>query len=287
MKVVILAGGLGTRLGEATKEKPKPMITIGGIPILLHIMELYTHFELREFYIALGYKGDVIKQFFWDTYRQNSSITTSLTDGHLRTLTLSHSNWTAHLVETGAETETGGRLHYLEPLLKGETFMLTYGDGLSNVNLTKLQAFHQSRRRLATVTAVKPPERFGRLVMEEDQVCSFMEKQPASQEWINGGFMVFEPQIFRYLAGPNTNLERNVLSRLASEGHLGAYRHTGFWQCMDTLAEQQQLEHLWQSGKAPWFVQASISGGKRGKSDQCSSMPSAQCLPYRELSSVG
>lgn len=254
MKVVILAGGLGTRLTEETEFKPKPMVEIGGRPMLWHIMKIYAHYGFKEFLVALGYKGDVIKRFFLDYYRLNGSMTINLWNGdalmhHKRT-----EDWTVHLHDTGAGTMTGGRIKRLEPYLKNDTFMVTYGDGVSNVDLKDLLDFHRSHGRLATVTAVRPPARFGGLIFNGDMVAEFTEKPQIGEGWINGGFLVFEPGLFSYLHGDDAILEKDVLERLAAEGELAAYRHDQFWQCMDTLRDMVLLENLWKKGSPPWQV---------------------------------
>ncbi len=253
MKVVILAGGLGSRLSEETDVKPKPMVEIGDHPILWHIMKTYAHYGYGDFIVALGYKGDIIKRYFLDHYSLSGSMTIDLTTGAVERHEQCLDNWRVRLVDTGYETQTGGRLKRLEPLLHSETFMLTYGDGVSNVDLRKVLQLHRAHNCIATVTAVRPPSRFGGLVFENDLVASFDEKPQIGEGWINGGYFVFEPEIFGYLDSDRTNLEADVLPRLAAEQQLVAYRHEGFWQCMDTLREKRLLENLWQNGK-PWKV---------------------------------
>ena len=254
MKVVILAGGLGTRLTEETELKPKPMVEIGGRPILWHIMKHYAHYGLTEFVIALGYKGDAIKRYFLDYYRLNGSMTMNLGTGDVLAHKKRTEDWMVHLMDTGMQTNTGGRVKRLEPFLKNETFMVTYGDGVGDVNLEDLLRFHRSQGLLATVTAVRPPARFGGLVFNGDLVAEFTEKPQIGEGWINGGFLVLEPGVFSLLDGDNVSLEANALERLSANGQLAAYRHNGFWQCMDTLRDVRLLESLWQSGKAPWKV---------------------------------
>ncbi len=254
MKVVILAGGLGTRLAEETEVRPKPMIEIGGRPILWHIMKHYAHYGFREFFIALGYKGDFIKRFFLDYYNLNGSMTIDLSSGRVEMRKKGCEDWIVHLIDTGLETNTGGRIKRLESLLKNETFMVTYGDGVSDIDLRKLVEFHRGHGRAATVTAVRPPARFGGIVFDGNLVASFTEKPQIGEGWINGGFLVFEPSIFDCLSGDHSSLEADALEQLARDRELAAYRHDGFWQCMDTLRDKRLLENLWQEGRAPWKV---------------------------------
>lgn len=254
MKVVILAGGLGTRLAEETEVKPKPMIEIGGQPILWHIMKHYAHYGFKEFFIALGYKGEVIKRYFMDYYSLNGSMTIDISTGRVERHNKEYEDWTVHLMDTGQDTYTGGRVKRLERWLKDSTFMVTYGDGVSDIDLQDLLRFHRSYGRIATVTAVRPPARFGGLIFDGDLVAKFTEKPQIGEGWINGGFLVFEPGVFDYLEGDHTSLEAHALERLATDGQLAAYRHEGFWQCMDTLRDVRLLESLWQSGKPPWKV---------------------------------
>ena len=254
MKVGILAGGLGTRLAEETEVKPKPMVEIGGRPILWHILKSYAACGFKEFYIALGYKGELIKRFFLDYANLNGSLTLQIANGQLQKHASPCDDWTVHLMDTGAETQTGGRLKRLESHLGGGTFMLTYGDGVSSVNLQELLRFHRAQGKIATVTAVRPPARFGGLVLEDGLAVGFTEKSQMGEGWINGGFFVFEPAVFDYLDGDRTNLEADALPRLAAERQLAAFQHEGFWQCMDTLREKRYLESLWQSGEKPWQV---------------------------------
>jgi glucose-1-phosphate cytidylyltransferase len=252
MKVAILAGGLGTRLSEETESRPKPMVEIGGQPILWHIMRHYGRYGFNEFCIALGYKGDIIKRFFLDHHTLSGDITVELATGRATVNATAADDWTVHLVETGEGTLTGGRVKRLEKLLGSSRFLLTYGDGVSNVPVDKLVEFHARQGRLATVTAVRPPARFGGIDFEGDRVKGFIEKAQIHEGWINGGFMVFEPGVFRYLKGDSAVLEVDLLERLAQEGELSAYRHEGFWQCMDTLRDKKYLEQLWQDGNAAW-----------------------------------
>jgi len=254
MKVVILAGGFGTRLAEETEIKPKPMVEIGGKPILWHIMKHYSFFGFKEFVIALGYKGEMIKRYFWDYCYLSGSMTIELTTGEVRSYSNECEEWIVHLMETGLETNTGGRIKRLEPLLKDEAFMVTYGDGVSNVDVPKLIAFHKNQGTLATVTAVRPPARFGGLIFDGNIVVEFTEKPQIGEGWINGGFLVFEPGIFEYISGDQSSLEADAMEKLAADRQLAVYRHDGFWQCMDTLRDKRQLEAQWQEGRAPWKV---------------------------------
>jgi glucose-1-phosphate cytidylyltransferase len=252
MKVVILAGGLGTRLAEETEVRPKPMIEIGGRPILWHIMKLYGAHGFNEFFVALGYKGEMVKRYFVDMLRFNGSMTLDFARGQIVEHESERENWILHLMDTGAQTATGGRIKRLESHLQ-ETFMMTYGDGVSNVDLRSLLAFHKSHGKTATITAVRPPARFGGLEIENGRVASFKEKPQIGEGWINGGFLVFEPRLFEYLDGDDASLENDALEKLAQQGELMAYQHDDFWQCMDTLRDKRLLEHLWENG-APWRV---------------------------------
>ncbi len=251
MKVAILAGGLGSRLAEETEDKPKAMVAIGGRPIVWHIMMHYARHGFRQFVIALGYRGGVIKDYVLsDCLPSGSRAVDPASQG--RTDNGCGADWTIELVETGTYTQNGGRIKRLCPYLESGTFMLTYSDGLSDVNLRELLAFHRSHGKLATLTAVHPPSRFGHLELDGDRVVTFCEKPRIRDTWINGAFFVAEPGIFDYIEGDDTQWEREPLERLAREGQLMAYRHTSFWQCMDTLDEKRLLEELWQSGSAPW-----------------------------------
>ncbi len=254
MKVVILAGGLGTRLAEETEVKPKPMVEIGGRPILWHIMKLYSRHGFKEFIIALGYKGDLIKRYFLDYYSLDGSMTIDFSAGSVDVHDKECEDWILHLIQTGQDTNTGGRVKHLESMLKEGTFMMTYGDGVSDINLENLFRFHRSHGRIATVTAVRPPARFGGLIFDGDLVAKFTEKPQIGEGWVNGGFMVFEPTLFSYLKGNKSSLESDALEQLAADHQLAAYRHEGFWQCMDTLRDKRFLESLWQEGRAPWKV---------------------------------
>ncbi len=253
MKVVILCGGLGTRLSEETQVKPKPMVEIGGRPILWHIMKIYERFGYRDFLLALGYKGEVIKDYFLNYHAHQSDLTIRLKSGVVEYGALTSEDWSVGLVNTGATSMTGGRLMRLKSYLQDQgTFMLTYGDGVSNVEIDALLAFHRAHGKLATVTAVRPPARFGDLAIDFDKVERFAEKPQTGEGWINGGFFVFEPGIFDYLENDATVLEKEPLETIASEGQLMAYRHTGYWQSMDTLRDKHALEEQWASGAAPW-----------------------------------
>ena len=252
MKVVILAGGLGTRLSEETETKPKPMIEIGGRPMLWHIMKIYSHYGFTDFYIAMGYKGEVIKHYFWDLQNLSGSLSFELGNGRVNRFSANQLNWNVHLIETGIDTQTGGRIKRLQSYLEDETFMLTYGDGVSNVDLHALLKLHRQAGCIGTVTAVHPPARFGGLTLECNLVTGFSEKSQIDVGWINGGFLVFEPRVFEYIDGDSTNLEADVLPKLAAEHQLAAYKHAAFWQCMDTLREKRLLDSLWNQGNQPW-----------------------------------
>lgn len=254
MKVVILAGGLGTRLAEETELKPKPMIEIGGHPILWHIMKIYAHHGFNEFFITLGYKGEAIKRFFYEYHLLNGDLSINFSTNQIDITNRACEDWTVHMVDTGQNSMTGGRVKRLENFLGAETFMVTYGDGVSNVDLKKLVEFHRSHGKLATVTAVHPPPRYGELLINEDSTTSFSEKPETHKGWINGGFLVFEPQVLDYLSGDDSVLEREALERLARENQLVAYKHDGFWQCADTLHDKRQLEQFWSTGNPPWKV---------------------------------
>lgn len=255
MKTVILCGGFGTRLSEETGLRPKPMVDIGPRPILWHIMKSYAAHGFNDFVLALGYKGEHIKDYFLNYHPRTSDLTVHLASGEVSYSNPTAEEWSVSLIDTGADSMTGGRLHRLDRLLRGHgTFMLTYGDGVADVDIGRLVEFHQRHGKIATITAVRPPARFGELVMNEDAVVAFKEKPQTGAGWINGGFFVFEPGIFDYLHGDSTVLEERPLEKLASDGQLMAYRHDGFWQCMDTLRDRNALEQLWQSGQAPWKI---------------------------------
>jgi len=254
MKVAILAGGAGSRLAEETHRIPKPMVEIGGKPILWHIMRHYEHYGFKDFVIALGYKGEIIKKYMVDYCALNSNIKVNLQTGSFDMYGGAKPDWNVELIDTGMPTMTGGRIKRLAPYLNGDTFMLTWGDGVSNINLHELLAFHRAHGKLATLTAVRPPARYGHMDFDGDRIISFNEKPQTGEGWINGAFFVLEPQIFDYIDGDLTQWEKEPLENLAQDGQLMAYRHTSFWQCMDTLREKHILETLWQSGNPPWKV---------------------------------
>jgi len=254
VKVVILAGGMGTRLAEETEVKPKPMVEIGGRPILWHILKHYSHYGFKEFYVALGYKGEYIKRFFIDYAALNGSLTVDCVTNRVRPLDRTCEDWVVHLMETGLSTNTGGRVRRLAPWLNDATFMVTYGDGVADLNLCDLLEFHRRQGKIATVTAVRPPARFGGLIFDGEMVAEFTEKPQAGEGWINGGYLVFEPAIFDYLRSDQQSLEAETLEHLAHQGQLAAYKHAGFWQCMDTFRDKRVLEDYWQRGEAPWKV---------------------------------
>jgi glucose-1-phosphate cytidylyltransferase len=255
MKAIILAGGFGTRLSEETVLRPKPMVEVGGRPILWHIMNIYAAHSVNEFIVALGYKGDVIKKYFLNFYAINNDISIDLGSGKTTIHDGNQPHWQIHLVDTGLHTQTGGRLKRLRGWVDDdETFMFTYGDGVADLDINALLEFHYAHGKLATVTTVRSPERFGRIVFDRDQVVKFYEKPHASQGWINGGFFVLNAKAIDYIEGDETIWERCALERLADDGQLMGYRHYGFWSCMDTLKEKNILEELWLSGKAPWKI---------------------------------
>jgi glucose-1-phosphate cytidylyltransferase len=254
MKVGILAGGVGSRLAEETEVRPKPMVEIGGRPILWHIMKYYAAFDLNQFVIALGYKGEYIKKYMVDYCHLYNDVTVHQGQGRVEVHDGERDDWTAELIDTGQSTNTGGRILRLKPYLGSETFMLTWGDGVADVDLNALLAFHRSHGKLATLTAVRPTARFGRLELEGNQIAEFSEKPQTGEGWINGAFFVLEPGVFDYIAGDDTQWEKEPLEQLAKDGQLMAYLHDGFWQCMDTLREKQLLQGMWDGGNAPWKV---------------------------------
>ena len=255
MKVVLLCGGYGTRLGEETQLKPKPMVEIGGKPILWHIMKIFEKHDIQDFQLALGYKADIIKDYFLKYNSLNNDFSVNLKSGKIEFNDIINENWSINLIDTGLNTMTGGRLLRLKESLKNEeTFMLTYGDGVSDIDLTKLLQFHKSHGKIATVTAVRPPVRFGELIINtNNKVEEFAEKPQAGKGWINGGFFVFNKEIFNYLENDSIMLEREPLEKLSKTGELMAYKHHGFWQCMDTKRDKDNLEKICSTG-APWLI---------------------------------
>ena len=252
MKVILLAGGFGTRLSEYTESIPKPMVSVGAKPILWHIMRSYASFGHKDFYLALGYKAEVIKEYFLHYRSLNSDFTVDMITGEVVPHQTDDIDWKVTLVQTGLESMTGGRVKRMQKFIGNETIMLTYGDGVANVNIDELLKFHRSHGKMVTVTAVHPGARFGELDMAGDQVTSFQEKPQMAQGWINGGFFVIEPKFFNLIEGDKTILERDPLEKVAAMGELMAFRHNGFWQCMDTKRDRDLLEDLWQAGDAPW-----------------------------------
>ena len=254
MKVILLCGGYGTRLGEETQLKPKPMVEIGGKPILWHIMRIFEKHNMQDFHLALGYKADFIKDYFLKYNSLNNDFSVNLKSGKIKFNDIIEENWNINLTDTGLNTMTGGRLLRLKESLKNEeTFMLTYGDGVSNVDLTRLLKFHKSHGKIATVTAVRPPVRFGELIINDNKVEEFAEKPQAGKGWINGGFFVFNKEIFNYIENDSIMIEREPLEKLSKIGELMAYKHDDFWQCMDTIREKEILEGLLNSNSAPWL----------------------------------
>ena len=254
MKVAILAGGMGTRLAEETEIRPKPMVEIGGKPILWHIMRYYDHFGFKDFVVALGYKGDQIRRFFRDYGTSFGDLTIDLASGITETRGVDQiEKWRIELIDTGDHTNTGGRIKRLSPFLGNQTFMLTWGDGVADIDLSRLLEFHRSHGRLATVTAVHPPARFGQVEVEGEKAVQISDR-PLQRGWINGAFFVLEPEVLQYIDDDSTQWERAPLERLAAEGELMAFKHEGFWQCMDTMHDKALLESLWQSGRAQWRV---------------------------------
>jgi glucose-1-phosphate cytidylyltransferase len=255
MKAVILAGGFGSRLSEETVFRPKPMIEIGGKPILWHIMNIYASQGVEEFVIALGYKAEVVKEYFLNFFALNNDISVDLSTGRTTIHDGRQPRWKVHLVDTGLTTETGGRLKRLAPwLADDETFFFTYGDCVADIDLTALLGFHQTHRKLVTMTTVMPPGRFGRVSFAGDAIVDFNEKPQGDQGWINGGYFVLNRPVLSYIAGDETVWERAALERLVGDGQIFGYKHNGFWSCMDTLKEKNILESLWSSGQAPWKV---------------------------------
>ena len=254
MKVVILAGGFGTRLSEETDVKPKPMVEIGGKPILWHIMKIYSAYGFNDFVICLGYKGYVIKEYFANYFLHMSDVTIDLKNNQIEVHNVKAEPWKVTLIDTGLNTMTGGRIKRIQPYVGDETFMLTYGDGVGNINIKELLEFHKKHGKYATLTAVQPSGRFGALDLDKNEIKAFKEKPKGDGAWINGGFFVLEPQIFEYIEGDETIWEREPLENLARDGQLMAYKHTGFWHPMDTLRDKRKLETLWETGSAPWKI---------------------------------
>jgi len=252
MKAVILAGGFGTRLGEETHLKPKPMIEIGNQPMLWHIMKIYSNYGINEFVICLGYKGHMIKEYFSNYFISNSDVTIDVEKNKIDIHSSNVEPWKITLVDTGQNTMTGGRVKKIKEFVDNETFCLTYGDGLSDVNISKLINFHKQNKSIVTVTSIQPPGRFGALTLDGNKVTHFMEKPKGNSFWINGGFFVCEPKIFDYIENFDTVLEREPLQNLAKDGHLGAYKHNGFWHHVDTMIEKNKLNRIWNEGNAPW-----------------------------------
>jgi len=255
MKAVILCGGFGTRFSEETALRPKPMIEIGGRPMLWHIMNTYASFGTNEFCLAAGYKSEVIKEYFLNFYAINNDISIDLSNGKTVVHDGNQPNWKVHIIDTGLNTQTGGRLRRLRKWLEqDDIFMFTYGDGVADINLHSLLAFHRSHGKLATITTVRTPARFGRIGFEGDQVSEFYEKPESGEGWINGGYFVLSPKVIDYIDNDESIWEREPMERLAQDGQLMGYRHYGFWSCMDTLREKNYLEELWNTGKAEWKV---------------------------------
>jgi glucose-1-phosphate cytidylyltransferase len=255
MKVVILAGGLGTRLSEETEIRPKPMVEIGGKPIIWHIMKIYSTQGFNEFIVCLGYKGFLIKEYFANYFLHLSDVTIELSTGNIKVHDCKSEDIKMTLIDTGIQTQTGGRIKRIGKYIGDESFMLTYGDGLADINIVDLLNFHRKNKKLATVTTVSPPGRFGALVLgKNNEVTKFEEKPLSDGGWINGGFFVLEPEVLNYIADDNTFWERDPMANLALNGQLSAFKHTGFWKPMDTLRDKTELENLWNSGKAPWKI---------------------------------
>ena len=254
MKVVILAGGFGTRLSEYTEIIPKPMVTVGGKPILWHIMKTYAHFEHKDFYLALGYKSEVIKEYFLHYSTLNTDFTVDLAKGSIESHRTDETDWRVTLIHTGLESMTGGRVKRLQKFIGNEAFLLTYGDAVADIDIDALIRFHKSHGKMVTISAVHPGARFGELDINNRQVISFQEKPQTTQGWVNGGYFVIEPEFFDFISGDQTILEREPLEKVAEIGEMMAYYHDGYWQCMDTKRDRDNLEQLWESGEAAWQV---------------------------------
>ena len=254
MKAVILAGGLGTRISEESHLKPKPMVTIGGKPIIWHIMKLYSHYGVNDFVICLGYKGYVVKEYFANYFLHMSDVTFDMANNEMQVHEQYAEPWKVTLIDTGEHTQTGGRLKQVQEYVGKETFCFTYGDGVADINIRELIAFHKKHGKPATVTAIQPPGRYGSLNIEDEAVHNFQEKPAGDGSWINGGFFILEPEVFDLIDGPSAIWEQGPLQVLAEQNQLMAFRHHNFWQAMDTLRDKQHLEALWGSGKAPWKI---------------------------------
>lgn len=254
MKVIILAGGFGTRLSEHTEVIPKPMVTVGGRPILWHIMKTYAHFGHKDFHLALGYKAEVIKEYFLNYRSLNADFTVNLLSGEVEPLEVEDIDWRVTLVDTGSKSMTGGRVKRMQSYIGNETFMLTYGDGVADIDIDALLKFHKRHGKMVTVSAVHPGARFGELEIQKQQVISFKEKPQLTKGWINGGYFICEPEFFDFIIGDQTILEHDPLEKVAAIGELMAYHHDGYWQCMDTKRDRDNLEELWKSNKAPWKI---------------------------------
>lgn len=254
MKVLILAGGYGTRLSEETDIKPKPMVEIGGKPILWHIMKIYSHYGFNDFVILLGYKGYSIKEYFANYYLHQSDVTFDMSNGEMQVHNNTSEPWKVTLIDTGIDSMTGGRIKRAKEYINNETFMLTYGDGVSDVNIKDLLSFHKNNVAKLTMTAIQPAGRFGVLNLESDNITEFIEKPAGDGNWINGGFMVCEPEVLDYIENDFTVFEQEPLAKLAYEGNIKGFRHVGFWQCMDTLRDKIFLNEIWNKTKAPWKV---------------------------------
>jgi glucose-1-phosphate cytidylyltransferase len=254
MKVIVLAGGFGTRLVEYTDVIPKPMVPIGGNPILWHIMNTYAHYDHKDFYIALGYKAEIIKEYFLNYRALNADFTVNLSSGDIESHQVNSVDWQVTLVNTGDKSMTGGRVKRMKKYIGNETFLLTYGDGVADIDIDALLAFHNSHGKMVTMTAVRPAARFGELELDGDSVSNFQEKPQLHEGWINGGFFVIEPGFFDLISGDNTLLEREPLEQATKAGELMAYRHDGFWHCMDTKRDHELLEEMWEKGTAPWAI---------------------------------